>query len=701
MRLLLFIFFIFITSCLLTDLYAQSADSITLETDLQQGNILEQAAEQAGESFHPEEWQDHMEQLQDAPVNMNNINTEDLLRIPFLNEIQALNLQTYVTQYGPLASIYELQLIEGFNQEFIEQIEPYISFGFQSIQRFTLRTLLKHAKANINIGYHRQIEKQAAYNYKVDSLNTEIPSSAYLGSPDALLLKFTANHRDRLRYGFVAQKDAGETMLHDTINHRRGFDFYSGYVYLKDVSKWKHLVLGDYHLQLGQGLTLWTGFSMGNSTTVLPSVKRGNMVSPSGSSSEAQYLRGFAAVRSFNRVTSLFFISYGRRDASLEDADSLSEQTAISSILESGYHRTVSELQSRKTIREFVTGAHAYYRSNRWKLGCTIYHQQYNRNIILNTNDELLKTSIQRGNNFGGIDWRYTYKRLTVYGESSLQFKAGNSHLAGLSFSPDPSCSFSAIFRHYGLNYNNPYSAAFGVNSENSNERGLYLGFMSSVLRKSSLTLSVDYCRFPWLKYRVDSPSDRIEYRAQLSSPIGRNATSIIRYSFVSSFVNSVTATDEPMHHLVENSRHSMQFQLDIKVFPWLRLNNKVYMVISGQDISASKGYFISQDVFITPLNGRWNLSARYAMFEVESTDSRIYVYENSFPSAFSIPSISGNGCRSYLMFRMKTNKSIELGFRYSISLFPGLNQNGEGSTSSEGNHRSELLLNLRLKLYY
>lgn len=37
MRLLLFIFFIFITSCLLTDLYAQSADSLTLETDLQAG----------------------------------------------------------------------------------------------------------------------------------------------------------------------------------------------------------------------------------------------------------------------------------------------------------------------------------------------------------------------------------------------------------------------------------------------------------------------------------------------------------------------------------------------------------------------------------------------------------------------------------------------------------------------------------------
>lgn len=192
--------------------------------------------------------------------------------------------------------------------------------------------------------------------------------------------------------------------------------------------------------------TLWTGFSMGNSTTVLPSVKRGNMVSPSGSSSEAQYLRGLAVVRSFNRVTSLFFISYGRRDASLEDADSLSEQTAISSILESGYHRTVSELKSRRTIREFVTGAHAYYRSNRWKLGCTIYHQQYNRDITLNTNDELLKTSIQRGMSLEGSTGVTPIKGWQYIGESSLQFKAGNSHLAGLSISPDPSCSFSAIF---------------------------------------------------------------------------------------------------------------------------------------------------------------------------------------------------------------------------------------------------------------
>lgn len=42
----------------------------------------------------------------------------------------------------------------------------------------------------------------------------------------------------------------------------------------------------------------------------------------------------------------------------------------------------------------------------------------------------------------------------------------------------------------------------------------------------------------------------------------------------------------------------------------------------------------LSPDI-ITPLNGRWNLSARYAMFEVESTDSRIYVYQEFIP--FSI----------------------------------------------------------------
>ena len=35
----------------------------------------------------------------------------------------------------------------------------------------------------------------------------------------------------------------------------RGFDFYSAHLFLKEVGKIDMLAFGDYHIQLGQGLT--------------------------------------------------------------------------------------------------------------------------------------------------------------------------------------------------------------------------------------------------------------------------------------------------------------------------------------------------------------------------------------------------------------------------------------------------------------
>lgn len=680
--------------------YAQSIDSVQVQESYPLENQVENITENNDAEFDASQWNDDLEDLSQKQVNLNSLNENELRRLFLINEQQISNLLAYTAEYGPIASVYELQLIEGFNQEIIEQLIPYICLDFQPIEKFQWEKALRYGHGETIARYKRVLEPQSGYERNNDSIRVTSPNNYYLGSPDALGLRFLYKYKDRVQYGLVAEKDPGETLLPKADSLKKGFDFYSAHLYLNDFGKLKHLAIGDYHLQFGQGLTFWSGLAMGKASGMLPQRKRATAIRPHASANEINFLRGVAVSTELKHLTITAFASSRKRDANQLAGDTVnSEESLFSSLQETGYHRTAGELADRKRVREFIAGGNMAFREDRFRVGFTAYHISYNGNF---KPSDALYSQFQAGiseNTFAGIDYSYSYKRLTCYGEGSYQLGHGLAQVHGLSFTADPALSVALIFRDYRKDYNNSFSAAFGEGSKNTNERGMYAGIITTPYRSVSLTAYADFFQYPWLRYRIDAPSTGHEYSAQLVYMLGRKGNTSLRFRYSLTPLNG-SSENRIVQPVSQSERFYWQWQLNWQAFSWLKTGNKVYLVKKNSTEGIkSQGYFVCQDFQFIP--GKWEsrISFRYALFDTDSYETRMYAYENDIPGGFSVPALSGKGSRCYMMLYFRLLRYLQVWIRYSRTFYSNINYISDGPSRIEGNVKSEVECMMKIRL--
>jgi hypothetical protein len=85
-------------------------------------------------------------------------------------------------------------------------------------------------------------------------------------------------------------------------------------------------------------------------------------------------------------------------------------------------------------------------------------------------------------------------------------------------------------------------------------------------------------------------------------------------------------------------------------------------------DPSGSKGMLLLQDMNYRFRHIPVNLMFRYCIFYTDSWDSRIYTFENDLLSNYSIPALSGEGSRSYLMVKWNIGKIAEMRVKYCLT---------------------------------
>ncbi len=214
--------------------------------------------------------------FRENPLNLNYASMIDLEKLFFLNEMQIFNLIAYRETYGHFLTVFELQSIDGFDTESIQKILPYVYVSEEKpVNRFKFKDLTKYGRHEAIVRYQRVLQEQKGYTSISDSALYASPNSRYLGSPDKIYLKYGYNFHDRVRFGFLAEKDAGEVFLTENVNDsiqrligdrlKNGFDFYSFYFSLHDIGILKAVTVGDYQLGFGQGLTLSSGLAFGKS----------------------------------------------------------------------------------------------------------------------------------------------------------------------------------------------------------------------------------------------------------------------------------------------------------------------------------------------------------------------------------------------------------------------------------------------------
>ncbi len=661
---------------------------------------IENLAERSEVEMDYSDWTEEINLLRQRPVNLNSGDENELRRLFFLNELQISNLLEYTRKYGSMASIFELQLIDGFNEKLISQIIPFVSLSPYVPEKFSLKRAVKYGGTDVMLRFLRVLQEQQGYKNVSDSVRKASPNDYYLGDQNGLFFRIQYSYKDYLKLGITGEKDAGEPFLPESDTLKKGFDFYSVHFFLKNIGIVKQLAIGDYHIQFGQGLNAWSGFATGKSAGSIIMRRRAPALRPHASSNEYSFLRGIAATVALGKFDLTAFYSNRKVDANLIAADSLtSEEDYVTSLQQTGYHRTPAELADKGANRETMLGGHLAWNGQRLRAGLTLFHVNYA--IPFEAGNEIYKKfqPVLNVNTYAGFDYSYNYRTLTLYGEASRQLDAGTAFLQGLSFSPDPRFAIAMVYRNYPKNYFNTFSAAFGESSSNTNEEGLYLGLVASLFKQITLSAYADIFHYEWLHYRVDAPSSGQEYSAQATYNISRRGDLIFGFRQMNNPLN-YSLMGEKTNLVAESERMYFRVQLNYQALPWFKVQSRIE--ITGREVSQKnreKGYLIYQGFQVKPLEKNWTLNFRYLLFDTDSYDTRLYAYENDVPYSFSVPAFSGKGSRFYIMLNTTLYKDLSLILRYAQSWYSDRNAISSGPDQIDGNSKSDFKAVLKFKL--
>ncbi len=305
MKLKFGIYIIVVLSLWVKPLFSQQPDStILLDTEF----ITDQLENIAGSTDLNIDYSDLVDEIMFYSKNPIAINSDErvkLLEIFLINENQLRELEIYILDFGNIQSKFELAAIPSFDRQSVERLLPFITFSAKekTSQKLVFKNIFKYGKHQFIFRYSQIVEPSLAYSNSIDSA-VFYPGSIYLGSPQKYYARYAFDFNKRIRLGITWEKDAGELILknalsdsllnllgdkYDIIN-----DFASVHIFVAEMGVLKKAVLGDFHLEFGQGLTLWSGLSFGKSSEATQIKKYGRGITPNTSVNENRFMRGAA-----------------------------------------------------------------------------------------------------------------------------------------------------------------------------------------------------------------------------------------------------------------------------------------------------------------------------------------------------------------------------------------------------------------------
>ena len=684
---------------------------------------VERMAEDSDDDIDYEELLDYYIFLSDNPINLNSDDMVRLVELHLISAFQFEEVKKYRRYYGDFMFLDELEMVEGFDAQTIDIIRPLVYAGQdKSKDKITFRKLARYGKHQLLGRYEQILEKQQGYLPIDDSALLAKPNSRYLGCPQKLQFRYNYNYRNQIRAGFVVEKDAGEMFFTDKVSdtiksllgkqYRRGFDFIGFHLYAKDLGIVKAAVLGDYQLSFGQGLTMWSGMTFGKAGAGSSVMKQARGIAPKASASEYGFMRGAAVTLGKGPFSGTVFYSHRWVDANVSVADSLdNEAEFVSSLQETGYHRTIGELLDRHAIRQQVVGGHLTYAIAHFEVGYTAYHTWLN--VPLELRPSHYNQFYFQGKSLTnqGIDVKYVKGKYAVFGEMamSLNFDSTNliqtqrpwalAGLVGLTVKPAGYLNFTIMYRDYGRAYQNLLSNAFGEGSRNQGQRGVYLGVEVAPAPYWTILAYADQFQFTWLTSQVNAPSRGHDYYLRVSHSFNRRTSAYLQLRSKTKMKNS-TDGEVFSHYPIFYTKNTVRFNITYELGWDIHCANKAeYAHYRNEDGSNEHGYFLCQDIAYKPENLPFSLTFRYAIFDAKDYNARVYAYENDVLYSFSVPAMYGKGMRFYLLGKVKLFNSLTLYARIGRTIYSDRNTVGTGLSQIEGNHKTDLKVEAIWKL--
>ena len=683
LTILFFLLLIFVKS------NAQEPESSNPMVEEQMENLTEkQDAETKDDSY----WQ-QLDEFKKNKININNAAEDDLKELKLLTDLQISSFFEYRKLFGMFISKYELQAIPNWDIETIEQIIPFIKVEDNTslIENFAKR--LKGGEHSFIARFGEQMEKSKGFETPVNPA-----SSHYLGSKQALFFRYKYDYKNLLQYGFLGDKDPGEQFFKGA--QKDGFDFYSFHFFAKNIGIIKSLAIGDFTVNMGQGLMQWQSIAFTKSAEVMAVTRQSSILRPYNSAGEFNFHRGAGITLQKGKFETTAFVSYKKISANLIN-DTSNREDVFSSFETSGYHRTAAEIADKNDLAETAFGGNISFINSNYRVGINAVqyyfsHAIQKRNVPYN----LYALQGKSWNNMSA-DYSYTYRNFHLFGEVAVDKNFHNANVFGLQTSLHANADLSIVYRNINKQYQSLYSNAFTESTSPTNEKGLYTGINLRPLAGWQIAAYADLYTFSWLKYEVDAPSFGKDYFIQLAYQPNKI------WSINTRFKNEAKQKNTS---LINSSTHQLSL---IPIQDWrneytLHINkqftfrNRIELVwYDKKAADHQQGFLELIDLFYKPSRTFFAGNMRLQYFETDGYNSRIYVYEDDVLYNYSIPFFYGKGFRYYFNFNFKMNKmlhinaknkmNIEGWIKWSQSIYPSNKTIGSGLDEISGNHKSEI----------
>ena len=601
-------------------LCAVAQNNLSWDDMIREGGLFDDTEQEAQQSTY-----DILNELAEHKLNINTATREDLEQIPFLSEKQIEDICEYLYRYGSMKSIGELAMIESLDYEQRKLLSFFVEAKEQDKRELSVNNIMKYGKhemmGNLHIPFYQR----------------EGDKNGYLGHPYKHSVRYAFQYSDHIKAGLIGAQDAGEPFFAN--RNKWGYDHYSFYVQLRKLGWLKSLIVGRYRLHIGMGLVMNNDFGLGKVATLTTLGQSSNLIRPHASRMESNYLQGIAtSVRLSRSIDATTFFSHRHIDATLN-----TDSTTIASIVETGYHRTILEMNKKHNATETLMGGNINYRNKRFHVGLTGFYDIFNREIKPKTT-QIYRQYYPSGHQYWNISANYgmRFKMLTFQGETATGDCRAIATINSLTWQPSGEITLMALQRFYSYQYYALHSQSFSEGGSIQDESGIYIGFDWHPNRQFQMKMYSDFAYFAWPKYQAGNASHAWDNFISATYQHG-SSTFSARYRLKMREKDNEQKTALTYKH---EHRGRLSFTYDHNTWSFKTQADVAFT----QQIEKSFGWMITQSI-----NYQHRQSGIYgsiAYFHTDDYNSRIYSYEKQPLYSFSFPMYYGQGIRYSLLFR-------------------------------------------------
>jgi len=617
-----------------------------------------------------------------APLNLNRATEEQLLESLLLTPYQVHHLLKYREAYGDLYSLYELCTLPGFSPSFVREIAGYFTVdpGMAALPG------PPRVPRNIfmcNLGRVFPLPSGYAPGHETGG------KPVYASGPLKFNFRFRCRASPKISFGLACDRDPGEPFF-----RQMRPEFVSGYVQYRDQNSLRDVVLGTFKLNQGLGLVNGSGFLHQLSGF---RVNKGSMsaLRPYASLNEDRYHQGIAVRLNMRRTDLLLWTSFRHMDLSLSGqaqgypaADWLDLQRT------GGLHRTPSEISGKSLAFHHHSGIQLLHQLGNLTVGAMAGMET--AGLTKKGSDSLRIRSLPTQHTVLSVHWHWVHPVLETFGEVAISDVDALALLAGLRVRFSDFLRGLLLLHRYENGFRGILPSSYGSTSHIRNESGvsLHLDAEPGRLLRTAFTWGLYF--YPAPRYLTDVPSLSFKSRWTLES----TDRAMFRWKFQSDckiWQRTPSTGSAGPCRLVTARRDKASLRLRYDPFPALQWQPRIIVSFLSEGKKHSTGYAACQQVRVQVSSGLY-FTLRFLVFHVREWDNRIYLYEPGLYYDFSFPACYGEGRKINLVISLRAGKKLTVSGSFSLISYTDRDEIGTGNERTEGPHKWDAGIQLRLR---